>query len=85
MPSATFARLTMFAAAMNAVSSTSAGAPSCSSSRSDISSVTAGGVWVIASAYSITSRSSGVNTLDSRHRGTSRALSTSSFSLWAWK
>ena len=80
MPSVTLARLAMFAAAMYAVSSTSAGAPSWSSNRSDISSVTAGGVWVIASAYSNTSRSSGVNAADSRHRGTSRALSMSSFS-----
>jgi hypothetical protein len=41
-------------------------------SRADISSVTVGGVSDIASAYSITSRSSGVKTSDSRHRGTRR-------------
>jgi subtilisin family serine protease len=44
-----------------------------------------GGVSVMASAYSITSRSSGLNTVDSRHRGTSLALASSSPSLWAWK
>jgi len=75
----------MFAAAMNAVSSTSAGAPSWPSNRPDSSSVTVGCVSVIASAYSNTSRSSGVNTSDSRHRGTSRAFFMSSFSLRAWK
>ena len=41
-----------------------------SSRRADSSSVTVGGVVVIASAYSITSRSRGVNTSDSRQRGT---------------
>ena len=70
---------------MNAVSSTSAGAPSWSSSPAESSSVTVGGVTDIASAYSITSRSSGVKTSDSRHRGTSRALVKSSPSLLAWK
>ena len=49
-------------------------APSSSSSAADSSSVTAGGVWLIASAYSITRRSSGVNTDASRQRGTSRDL-----------
>ena len=62
-----------------------AGAPSCSSSRANSSSVTRGGVSLIASAYSMTSRSSEVNTADSRHRGTSLALASSSPSLWAWK
>ena len=52
-------------------------APSSSSSAADISSVTVSGVWHIASAYSITRRSSGVNTAASRHRGTSRALTSS--------
>ena len=56
-----------------------------SSSPADISSVTVGGVWLIASAYSMTSRSSGVKTSDSRQRGTSRALASSSPSLWAMK
>src|SRR5690606_9337046 len=74
MPKAILVRAIMFASAMYAVSSTSAGAPSWSSSRADNSSVTAGGVCDIASAYAITSRSSGVKTSDSRHRGTSRAL-----------
>ena len=70
---------------MNAVSSTSAAGPSCSSSRADSSSVTVGGVFVIASAYSSTSRSSGVNTSDSRQRGTWLALARSRFSFCAWK
>src|SRR2546423_614565 len=49
---------------MHAVSSTSAAGPSCSSSRADSSSVTVGGVFVMASAYSSTSRSRGVNSSD---------------------
>src|ERR687898_2921710 len=85
MPNAVLVRVYRLANAMNAVSSTSAGAPSWSSSRADNSSVTVGGVSDIASAYSMTSRSSGVKTSDSRHRGTSRALDRSSPSLWAWK
>ncbi len=85
MPSAVLLRLYMFASAMYAVSSTSAAAPSCSSSRADSSSVTVGGVRVIASAYSSTSRSSGVNTVESRHRGTSRAFASSRPSLCAMK
>ena len=78
MPSATLPRAVMFMTPILAVSSSSAGAPSSSSSAADISSVTVSGVWHIASAYSITRRSSGVNTVDSRHRGTSRALASSS-------
>ena len=62
-----------------------AGAPSLSSNRPNSSSVTRGGVSVIASAYSMTSRSSDVNTSDSRHRGTSLALASSSPSLCAMK
>src|SRR5215211_407409 len=85
MPNAVLVRVYRFASAMNAVSSTSAGAPSWSSSRADNSSVTVGGVSDIASAYSMTSRSSGVKTSDSRHRGTSRALVSSRPSLCAWK
>ena len=50
-----------------------------------MSSVTATGVWHIASAYSITRRSTGVNTGESRHRGTSRAFASSSPLLWAMK
>jgi len=84
-PSAMLERAYMFASATYAVSSTSAGAPSRSSSRADNSSVTVSGVCDIASAYSMTSRSSGVKTSDSRHRGTSRALLSSSPSLWAMK
>ena len=85
MPNAVLVRVMKFASAMYAVSSTSAAGPSAASSLADSSSVTVGGVCVIASAYSMTSRSSGVKTSDSRHRGTSRALVTSSPSLWAWK
>src|SRR5215203_4329446 len=85
MPSATLPLVVKLANEMTAVSSTSAGSPSCSSSRAASSSVTVGGVWLIASAYAITSRSSGVKTSDSRHRGTSRAFSRSRFSLCAWK
>src|SRR5215216_2556784 len=85
MPSATLPLVVKLANEMTAVSSTSAAAPSASSSRADKSSVTVGGVWLIASAYAMTSRSSGVNTSDSRHRGTSRAFSRSRFSLCAWK
>jgi hypothetical protein len=44
MPNAVLVRVYRFASAMNAVSSTSAGAPSWSSSRADNSSVTVGGV-----------------------------------------
>ena len=54
------------AKAMHAVSSTIAAGPSWSSDRSESSSVTAGGVFVVASTYSSTSRSSDVNTSDSR-------------------
>lgn len=64
-----------FVSAMNVVSSTNAVGPSASSSLADSSSVTVGGECVIASAYSMTSRSNGVKTSDSRHRGTSRARS----------
>ena len=85
MPSAMFARVDMLENAIHAVSSTIAAAPSWSSSRADISSVTRGGVSLIASAYSITSRSSDVNAGDSRHRGTWLALASSRPSSWAWK
>src|ERR1700722_536106 len=85
MPMATLERAMKLANATNAVSSTSALAPSALSSRADNSSVTVGGVCVIASAYSMTSRSSAVKTSDTRQRGTSRALLTSSPSLWAKK
>jgi hypothetical protein len=70
-------RATRFIAATLAVSSTSAGAPRSSSSAADISSVTVGGVWLIASAYSISLRSKLVKASDSRQRGTSRALASS--------
>ena len=85
IPSAVLHLVAMLAKATEAVSSTMAGAPSWPSRRADRSSVTRGGVSLIASAYSRTSRSSGVNTGDSRHRGTSLALASSSPSLWAWK
>jgi dihydrofolate reductase len=85
MPRATFVRANWFASAAHAGSSTSAGAPSASSSRAESSSVTVGGVCDIASAYSMTSLYSSVKASDSRHRGTSRALVTSSPSLCAWK
>jgi hypothetical protein len=62
---------------MNTVSSTSAAGPSRSRRPADSSSVTVVGVLVMASAYSSTSRSSGVNTSDSRHRGTWLALARS--------
>ena len=67
-------RALMFMNATRAVSSMSAAGPSSSSSASDSSSVTAGGVWLMSSAYSITRRSSGVKTDASRQRGTSRDL-----------
>lgn len=67
-------RAVMIANPTTAVSSTRAAAPSCLSSSADISSVTRGGVSLIASAYSITSRSNGVNIDDSPQRGTSLAL-----------
>lgn len=70
---------------MNTVSSTIAAGPSSSSSRADNSSVTVVGVFVMASAYSITSRSSGVNTSDCRQRGTWLALVRSRFWFSAWK
>ncbi|WP_456115282.1 hypothetical protein [Streptomyces beihaiensis] len=56
--------------AMYPVSSTIAAGPSRSSRLACSSSVTVGGVSVIASAYSITYRSSGVKTSASRQRGT---------------
>jgi len=76
IPRATFERAARFMNPILAVSSTSPSAPRSASSAADISSLTVGGVWHTASAYSITRRSSGVNTVDSRHRGTSRAFST---------
>ncbi|MFJ9293876.1 hypothetical protein [Streptomyces asoensis] len=50
-----------------------------SSRLADSSSVTVGGVFVMASEYSSTSRSSGVNTVDARQSGTWLALSRSRF------
>src|SRR3954454_2480362 len=77
MPIAVLLLVVMFANPTTAASSTIAAAPSWASSRSDSWSVTRGGVSVMASAYSITSRSSGVNTDDSRHLGTWLALASS--------
>ena len=64
---------------MNTVSSTSAAGLSRSSRLADSSSVTVVGVLVMDSAYSSTSRSSGVNTSDSPQRGTWLALARSRF------
>ena len=85
MPRATLVRALRFIVPIRAVSSSNAGAPRSSSSAAEISLVTAGGVWLIASAYSITRRSPGVKASDSRHRGTSRALVASRPELWAMK
>src|SRR5207253_10418068 len=52
MPSAVFERVVMLANPTSAVSSTIAAAPSWSSRRAESSSVTRGGVSLIASAYS---------------------------------
>src|SRR5262249_9034395 len=85
IPIAVLHLVVMLANATEAASSTMAGAPSSVSSRAESSSVTRRGVSLIASAYSNPSRSSGVNTGDTRHCGTSLALASSSPSLWAWK
>src|SRR5690606_1901187 len=77
IPKAVLLRAMKFESPTNAVSSTNPDSPSCSSNRADRSSVTAGGVWLIDSAYSMTSRSNGVKTSDRRHGGTSRAFVTS--------
>ena len=77
MPCAVLTLPAMLAKPMNTVSSTRAAGPSRSSRLADSSSVTVGGVSVMASAYSSTSRSSGVNTSDSRQRGTWLALTRS--------
>src|SRR3977135_4238186 len=79
IPSAVLLLVDMLAKAMHTVSSTIAAGPSRSSSRADSSSVTVGGVFVMASAYPSTSRSSAVNTSDSRQRGTWLALARSRF------
>ncbi|UJB44915.1 hypothetical protein [Streptomyces sp. A1-5] len=70
---------------MNVASSTNAGGPGRSSRLAYIASVTVGGVLVMASAYSNTSRSSGMNTSDSRHRATWLALGRSNVAFYAWK
>src|SRR6185312_11074857 len=74
MPSAVLLRVAKFENAMNTVSSTIAAGPSRSSRRADSSSVTVGEVFVMASTYSSVSRSSAVNTSDSRQRVTRLAL-----------
>src|SRR5690606_3711239 len=84
-PIATLARVVRFASPIHVVSSTIAAGPSASSRRADSASVTVGGVLVMASAYSSTSRSRGVKASDERHRGTSLALASSSFSLCTMK
>lgn len=85
IPCAVLALVAMLAKAMNVVSSTIAAGPSRSSRPAYSSSVTVGGVLVMASAYSSTSRSSGVNTADSRQRGPWLALAMSRFWFNAWK
>src|SRR5258708_23436627 len=80
IPSAVLLLVDMLAKAMHTVSSTIAAGPSRSSRLADSSSVTVGGVLVMASAYSSTFRSSGVNSADSRPRRTGLALAL--FSLW---
>src|SRR5690606_38278761 len=65
-PSALLKRDRSFSIATIIVSSTTAGTPSTLLSRATISSVTVGGVAVIASAYSITSFSPVLNASDSR-------------------
>src|ERR1700739_1719312 len=77
MPCAVLTLLARLAKPMNTVSSTIAAGPSRSSRRAYNSSATVVGVLVMASAYSSTSRSSGVNTSDSRQRGTRLALARS--------
>ena len=74
-PSAAFIRDRRFSTATIAVSSTSCAWLRWARSRSVISSVTLGGVAVIDSAYSRTSRSSSVKARLSRHRGTARIFS----------
>ena len=84
-PIAMFIRAAMFAIVTKAVSSIRAGAPRLFNNLAESSSVTVGGVWLMASAYSITSRSRGVKTWPRASAGTSRALSTSRPSWWAMK
>jgi hypothetical protein len=79
---ARFARASNFATTVSSIIATG---PSRSSRRADSSSVTVGGVFVMASAYSSTSSYSGVNTSDSRQRGTWLALVMSRFWFCAWK
>ena len=76
-PRALLKRDRSFSTATIMVSSTNAALPICARRASAISSVTSGGVTVIASAYSMTCRSSGVKTSDSRQRGTSSRRLTS--------
>lgn len=85
MPCAVLPRVEKFTKAMYVVSSTIAAGPTRSSRPAYSSSVTVGGVFVMASAYSITSRSSGVKSSDSRQRGTWLAFFRSRSSFCAWK
>src|SRR5690554_3681963 len=59
-PIAALVRERWFSRAMIAVSSTSSASLSCSRSPATCSSVTVGGVWVMATAYWMTCRSRGV-------------------------
>ena len=74
-PSAELMRDRRFSTATIAVSSTSSASLRCALSRFIISSLTPGGVSVIASAYPRTSRSSSVKTSLSRQAGTARIFS----------
>ncbi len=84
IPSALLLLVAKLEQAMTTVSSIIAAGPSRSSRSADSSSVTVGGVFVMASAYSSTSRSSGVNTSDFRQPGTWRALARSRFWFSEW-
>src|SRR6266567_2837052 len=79
IPSALLLLVAKLEQAMTTVSSIIAAGPSRSSRSADSSSVTVGGVFVMTSAYSKSSRSSGVNTSDFRQRGTWLALARSRF------
>ena len=82
-PAAELNRARSFSIAIIIVSSTIAASPRCASRDATISSVTVSGVVDIASAYPSTSRSTGENTSEARHRITSRIFSRSMPSLCA--
>jgi len=74
-PTAELNRDRTFSKQTSAVSSTSCASSRWSSNLFTSSSSTVGGVWVIASAYSMTSRSSGSNSSLSRQCGTASIFS----------